>query len=399
MRNKASKHSANSVIPQLRVAGVDPSARAVMTLAAQHGNLPVVVAPSGDAEESDYAQIERGLDASISGAKSTEAPPSSGLGYAGLTPGQRHDFLLWLQSPVLPTYAAFRQLCVANLEVRLLESPEWASAARALLVTLDEAAAWEREERLSRALLLAFWLTQDGERLAAWIASGRTPVSLLGIALGCQALLGAPLRASQALIAAAAWNLSQSSAPPQVVALRLATLRESLGVEPLAYALVQMPPEARQPQLWRCAHRDLRISFPQPDVRPTLAHLLREVVQASDALPSAAQANGLAGLEEDADSLDATIIESSSWNLVLEFQESTSGFWQVALRRAQRMAGYRAIMDEHRRVLHRVRFGKEEMRSFWHLWEIVQSWTHTHVFLNGRELEKWKIYPYSQFLR
>ncbi len=370
----------------MRIVGQCPSASAVLLLAGQNGQFPAAIPAVAQVQESDYAQVDNGLTVSSTKPQHPGAP-IAGVGYAGLTPAQRHEFLLWLQTPVVPAPPAFQHLCLANLEVRLLESPEWAFAARGILLDLDKAAAWEDEERLVRALLLAFWLAQDGAPLSVWIASGRLSPGLLGIALGCQAMLGAPLSATQALTIAAAWSLPQPFAPTEVIKLRLASLHEKLGAEILAHALAQLPEEARQSRPWRCTHRDIRLAFPQPDIRPKLAPILTEIVaaEAVDVAPRAAE--GEAG--------DDALTANESWNLILEFQESTSGLAGIALRRAQRMPGYSSLLDEHRRVIHRVRFRKREMSNFWQLWEIVHSWTHTHVYLNGTELEKWRVTPYG----
>jgi hypothetical protein len=39
------------------------------------------------------------------------------------------------------------------------------------------------------------------------------------------------------------------------------------------------------------------------------------------------------------------------------------------------------------------------MRHFWQIWGYVQNWTSTHVYYEGRELDKWQVYPYSQYIR
>jgi hypothetical protein len=56
-------------------------------------------------------------------------------------------------------------------------------------------------------------------------------------------------------------------------------------------------------------------------------------------------------------------------------------------------------MDEDRRLIHRVIFRKSEMRRFWRVWDFVRSWSTCRVYINGVELEKWQIWPYSQYMR
>jgi hypothetical protein len=57
------------------------------------------------------------------------------------------------------------------------------------------------------------------------------------------------------------------------------------------------------------------------------------------------------------------------------------------------------IMDETRQIVHRISYQKRHMRQFWRLWDYVQNWSSTRVYLNGQEMEKWKVWPYSQHLR
>ena len=57
------------------------------------------------------------------------------------------------------------------------------------------------------------------------------------------------------------------------------------------------------------------------------------------------------------------------------------------------------IMDEDRRLVHCAAFRKSDMRRFWRIWDYVQNWSATRVYLNGEEIDRWKIWPYSQYLR
>ena len=92
-------------------------------------------------------------------------------------------------------------------------------------------------------------------------------------------------------------------------------------------------------------------------------------------------------------------MEELGWHLILEFGHSRSEFFEFALELAQRVESYTQIADENRKLIHRVIFKKRELRQFWRLWDYVQSWSSTQVFLNGEELQKWKIYPYSPYLK
>jgi hypothetical protein len=92
-------------------------------------------------------------------------------------------------------------------------------------------------------------------------------------------------------------------------------------------------------------------------------------------------------------------LEELGWRLILEFSSNRSEYFDYVLIQSQKLAGYSQLMDEDRRMVYRIIFRKSEMRRFWRIWDYVHGWTSTRVYLNGQELEKWKVWPYSQYLR
>jgi hypothetical protein len=90
---------------------------------------------------------------------------------------------------------------------------------------------------------------------------------------------------------------------------------------------------------------------------------------------------------------------ADGYSLVLEFGHSRSEFYEYAVETAQRARSYQAILDENRRIVHRVTFGGPRSRTFWRLWDYVGNWTTTRVYVNGVELEKWQIWPWSDYLQ
>ena len=385
----------------LRFAGRDAPALAVVSIAAERGDLPVTFRqlsdrvsaglPQGDGAQSDYAQVDQSL-LLADAPPLTELPaPPGGLGYSGLTPQQRAAFVRWAAKPIDDAPAAFQQLYVANLEIRLFEAEPLPSQTRSELLMLSKAPAWRTRHALSRAILLAFWLAQDGNNLAAWLAEGTAPVELWSVALGCQALLGAPLSSNQLPALLQAWQLPNQALPGNAYAFRLSSLATSLDQEPLAYALTRLGDAARTPQPWRCQHRDLRLSLAQPDVRPVLEPLLADMLTITgkdDATPTPT--------EPDEPGNDATLQPA---HLIVEFGHSRADGFSWALRQAQKQNGFQQLMDEDRHMIYRVPFRRSEMRRFWQLWESVQGWSTARVYRDGRELEKWQVYPYSQYLR
>lgn len=393
----------------LRVAGQDPPAAAVLHDAVARG-LPLIVQGESDPRASDdYAQV----DPALAAAAGPLPPPGSlpaGMGYAGLPPAARFAYLEWLKQertiPVQPAPPAFQHLYVANLEVRLLEGGAPAARAGAALHALLAAPAWAASDLPARALLLGAWAAQDGpavEQLIAALAPPDVPqpppaprAALVDVALGWLALWGIPLHAATATAAARAWRLPPTAVAPAAVRLRLDSLAAALGAEPLAHALAQAGEEARAPRAWRCTHRDLRLALPQPSVRPLLAPRLEELLAGTDVdAPAAAGAEAGAGAA-DAEGEDAG---RDGWSLVLEFGHSRSEYFDIVLHNAQRLPGYAALLDEHRRLVYRITFRRGEMRRFWRLWDYVQTWADTRVYVNGKELDRWKVWPYSQYLR
>lgn len=318
------------------------------------------------------------------------SPPPPGVGYAGMSPSQREHFLRWAADPTAPAAPAYQQLYVANLEPYLLESAAARATLARHLVSLSLAPAWSGNLWLTRAILLAFWLDQAGEPLANWLDQGHSAPAMLGIALGQQALLRVPMQPPTLATTLAAWQIGTDQTLPELLKLRLASLTTVLGGDPLEVALSRLDPEAAAPRPWRAANRLIRVALPQPDLRPSLEPLLRD-------LPDASGDEILIAPPDEAD--DSQPEADSSWQLILEFGHSTSDYFEMALRHAQKQPGYSQLMDENRQMVYRVAFRKRDMRRFWRLWEIVQGWATTRVYLNGDELEKWKVWPYSQYLR
>lgn len=343
--------------------------------------------------------------------------PANGLGYIGFDPEARTRFLLWLDALEHDAPPSFQTLFLAQVETALVEAAATANGAQleqaiAALRALEAWPHWQANEQRARTLLLAYLLQGDGGRLASWLGEGAPTVQVAGVALGQQARLGAALTPAEVLTLARLWHITEERLNEGVVSLRLRSLTESLGADPLAHALraaalppadlVDAPgdhaddstgdsagdsaPGARLP--WRTAHRDLRLAFAQPDLEPHLAPLFAEMLDDVPLAPKPAAAVAEAPAAGEAE----------TWTLILEFGHSRSEYFEFALKQAQRLPGYSALVDEQRHVVHRVHLKKSEMRRFWQLWEYAMNWSDTHVYVNGVELDKWKIYPYSQFL-
>jgi hypothetical protein len=321
-----------------------------------------------------------------------EDAPAPGLSYAAFTPRQRGWFLAWQQTPLTPAPRAFQQLYLANLEARLLEGSQ---TARRRLEQLLQSDAWTLNPALWRVALLAAWLAQDGPALAQWLAAYPAPVELTGLALGLQALLGAPLTAAATIQVARSWKHPAAALAEAVLTLRLQSLALALGQEPLQWSLAQLDAAACTPRPWRCQHRDLRIELPQPDVRRPLEQLLTGLAQ----VPESASPEPAGPSEAAAVELAATTDELGRAHLILEFRQSRSEYFALTLRQAQTRAGFMQLLDEDRHVIYRVAFRKNEMNAFWQMWNYVQNWTGTRVYRQGQELQKWQVYPYSQYLR
>lgn len=394
--------------PLLRIAGQSPSIADIVHQAASRG-----------IEQTQFDPVDGLADATlIDPTLHTEAgsapPPAPGVGYAGLSPRQRHQFLLWAAVDTSrPAPAAFQQLYCAHLEIGLLaeilQESTAAQPVQAELAQLVHAPGWQDSPALARVLLLACRLNPDGWALAKLLDNGLIPSAHIGIALGLAAMLGQPLSAQAIAQLRDPWNLApgQTELPtPEVLKLHLSSLETGLGAPILAHVLANLPDEQKMPKPWRANHRQLRVRFAQPDLRRPLLPLLRELYIAPTRAPRAF--NGMRGAvapqheldpESAAGPEDESRLQDKGWQLILEFGNSRSEFFDVVLRTTQKQATYAQLMDENRQLVHRVTFKRSEIRRFWRIWDYVQSWSSTRVYLNGEELEKWKIWPYSQYLQ
>lgn len=375
--------------PLVRILGQHAPAQEVLQQAAQNNTLPLVFRPGPTPPAADYTLVDPALTVMppITAATALDTMPPTNVGYAAFTPKQRYALLQWLNYPVEPAPVAFQQFYLAHLEVGLLE-PRYRPVVITEVQRLQEAAAWQQQSGLARLLLLTYWLTQDGVALSAWLGSERAAGarlgSLTGVALGLQVLLGQALQPQQLPALLQQWSLAAALPSQALLTLRLSSLAATLGQEPLSYALAELGETARQPQPWRTQHRDLRFALPQPDVRPLLEPLLRDLTAMSE--------EAVTRNDDDQDESDDANVTNSGWQLVLEFGESRSDFFTFALELAQRLPGYLALMDEDRHLIHRIHFRKGEVKHFWRLWEYVQSWSSVKVYLNGDEVSKAEIY-------
>ncbi|MEZ4737688.1 MAG: hypothetical protein R3E79_62225 [Caldilineaceae bacterium] len=388
-RNASRKHplTQNSLV---RILGHHAPAHLVLEAAAQQGTLPIAVRITPTPPVGDYALIDPAL--AVEPEPSSVAPlsalPPSGAGYAAFTPGQRHQLLQWLNQPTEAAPPAFQHFYLAQLEVGLLDV-SMAAAVMAEVQRLQQAPAWRNHLGLARLRLLAHWLAQEGSGLAAWLGEEGAPGPLLGVALGLQALLQQPLLPQQVVTLFRHWAPATALPGNALLTLRISSLATTLGREPLAYALAQLAETQIQPQPWRSQHRDLRLVLPQPDLRPPLTPLLRDLTLMDEATGDPGETTAH---DKDYDDTFEDKGAAQGWQLVLEFGESRSDFFALALTAAQKQPGYVALMDEDRHMIHRVHFRKGEVRRFWRLWEYVQSWSSTKVYLNGDEISKTDLY-------
>ena len=389
-----------------RLLGRDRPAAQVLERAVSTGTAPVSLrrhdaGTDGGSEVApdDYALIDPALAIADTVGTNDSSEVLAGTGYAGMTPQQRATYLAWLHDPSRPAPPGYQDLYLATLEVRLFEGGTIGDDAFLSLRAMQLEPAWRHSRTLERSILLGFWLRQDGPQLTKWLLGSPVAADLFATGLGLQALLGEPLTTDELAKIGELWDQPALHAPQPLLKLRLSSLAASLGTEPLIHVLGVLGETARQPRPWRCAHRDLRIALPQPALRSTLEPLLAEMASIRVAETSATIENSL-----DADVRPATIAAAAGGfteddSLILEFGQSRSEYFDFVLQLAQRQPGFTQLMDEDRRLVYRIRFHKDRLRNFWRIWEYVQKWSSTKVYVNGQEIEQWKIWPYSQYLR
>lgn len=361
------------------------------------------------AADFDYAQIDPSLKVVEPTASTPVTIPSTRVGYGGLTPQQRYRLLTWLHDPLTPAPPPIRQLYIAQLEASLFDSTSRSANALNELNRLLDNESWHQDIGVSRATLLGLWLQQDSSRLESLLCYNKIAPSMVGIAVGQLALQGTQLsfrlfRALVELWFPQEFAALKSTSFTEILDLRFASITTTTNKDPLIFAITQAGQEASRHIPWRCTHRDLRVSIPQPNIESLLKLLIQETLDGVTLYhpnqshrfsePSSVN-NNLSRNEPSAENESA----QPEWSLVLEFGHSRSEYFDFAIFRARQRPGYSQIMDEDRTLIHRVVFARAEMRHFWILWEYVQNWSSTKVYVNGEELEKWKVWPYSQFLR
>ncbi len=366
----------------MRLTGRDAPAQELLANAAGRA-LPVAWSPTVPGSPEDDTLLDPNLTRAD---EPCAEPPQVDAAYAAFSPGQRTAFWKWLAMAHTPAPTAFVNLLLAQLEIRLFELPQSAE----LVTDLDwlhENNDWSEPEALTRVLLLQQWLAQDAAAMAHWsLSTERLSADLWNMLLGWQAILGLPLQQAQMAPLARAWKLPATP--------RLPTLRALLDAEPLAHALSAAGPAAREPKPWRGIHRAVRLMIPQPSLRPLLLPLLKEQTAISVGLPHLPER-----APSDAVIASAPQIEEEGWHLILEFGQSRSDYFYAAVALAERSDTFTKLVDENRNVVYRVMYKKEKMRNFWRLWNLVESWSSTRVYVRGEELEKWKVWRYSQFLQ
>lgn len=409
--------------PHLRLMDRDTPAGAVLRAAIERGT-PLFQSDSsrlasrpgeawpGNQPDNDYTQIDPALPLDKDNAAADDPLPNTS--YAGMTPVQRRRFANWLTTPELSAPVAFRQNYLAWLETALFEEDRRA-AATAELFSLLAAGAWQADSALAQTALLAAWLAQDKNLMAWAISQNSASTSSLTAAAGWLAQLGGKLDAACGLALAQGW---QSHAPAlagfrlkndgPLLELRITSLADTLGADPLAWALAQSSasPNGETSGVWRpwrTVHRDIRLLLPQFDIRPALEPRLADLFAS---LPVAATHP-----PETAPSPDAPVDPSpeiaarpaaearSEWQLILEFGNNRSQHYDYVLHLARKQTGYQVLMDETRQLIHRIHFRKRHIRQFWRLWAYVEKWPTVRVYVNGKEIERWNVYPYSAEMR
>ncbi len=399
--------------PHLRLMDRDAPASAVLSAAVERGTTlfrsdssRLASRPVETDADGDYTQIDPTLPLDRDSAAADDPLPNTS--YAGMTPVQRRRFANWLTTPEVFAPLAFRQNYLAWLETALFEEAGRA-AATAELFSLLAAGAWQGDSALAQTALLAGWLAQEKELIAQAISQGSASTSSLAAAAGWLAQMGGKLDAACGLALAQGWQLHapvltdfhlENDGP--LLELRITSLANTLGADPLAWALAQSSPNGDSAQAWRpwrTVHRDIRLLLPQIDIRSALEPRLADLFAS---LPVAAThpTEPDQPADDSSETAESPAAEArSEWQLILEFGNNRSQHYDYVLHLARKQAGYQVLMDETRQLVHRIHFRKRHIRQFWRLWAYVEKWPTVRVYVNGKEIEKWNVYPYSAEMR
>jgi len=401
--------------PYVRLLGRDASASRALAQAAleSDGRFRLTTPADGFRDDDDYAQIDSSLPLAWDDGSVVDPLPHTS--YAGMNPVQRRRFANWLNAPEVAAPVAFRRIYLAWLEIALFEKERQAGAT-AELFSLLTAGGWREENALAQTALLAGWLAQDGGLVAQAITQGRLSPGALSVGAGWMAHLGEPLDAGCALALAQGWHLQMPASHSfdlkndgGLLQLRISSLTSNLGADPLAWALTQtgrphnstLEEKAGQNGVitgewlpWHAVHRSVRLLLPQFSLRETIEPRLVDLFAGLPVVsPSPHPEEG--GLA----SAPAAIPPTTEWHLILEFGNSRSQHYDYVVHLARKQTGYQLLMDETRQLIHRVHFRKRHIRQFWRLWAYVESWSSARVYVNGKEIQKWNVFPYSAEIR
>lgn len=363
----------------------------------------------------DYTQIDPTLPLDRDDGSAPDPLPHTS--YAGMTPVQRRRFAHWLFSPELAAPEAFRHLYLAWLELALLTEEGRAAAIETIAARLD-APAWAGHRGLAQTAMLAGWLSQDGPLVARGLAHGGLSPEQLSLGCGWLASLQHPLEPDCALSLAKGWQIFRQDQTGRatdddrgLLSLRITSLSNTLGADPLAWALEHRQQENETTndaspagdqergasdtwRLWHPVHRQIRLLVPFVDLRaglePKLLELFAGLPQAQPRGPETSTPGQSPGIAQ---------AQAGEWTLILEFGNSRSQHYDYVAHLARKQPGYQLLMDETRQLIHRIRFRKRNIRQFWRLWNYVENWSDVRVYVNGQEVQKWNVYPYSAEMR
>ncbi|MBN1887795.1 MAG: TerB N-terminal domain-containing protein [Thermoflexales bacterium] len=312
--------------------------------------------------------------------------PPRRVSFAQLDEGQRWVYLDWLTRREGLPGLGYAYLYLYGLEAGLF-GRQPAAACTEIQRVFDECQDTVFQAQAAFDVALGGWLMSNADFFAWTVSRMAWDGPYAGFLLWLQARLGLGLTPHQILSLSPACGCTPPTRPGErlgeCVQIGLSAFEENAGV-PLLQHFVQALAGQEQPLEIRLANPAARFSLPAVDL---LAHepfqqAVRDLV-------------AMAGREADASNLPAPDLaegqaapasqQGREWYAVIEFDDPPSSYLDRIVTFAQKQPGYSKLLDEKRRLVHRVIFGRAQTRSFWQLLNMVRSWKSTRVYVNGEE--------------
>jgi hypothetical protein len=322
--------------------------------------------------------------------------PGRRVSFAQLDEEQRWVYWDWLARRERMAGVGYAYLYLYGLEAGLFgRQPATARAEIRRMFSECQDAAFQAQAAFDVAL--GAWLIRDAEAFAWSIEHLAWDGPYAGVMLWLQAKLRLEIAPRQILSLSPTCGYTPHTPPgsplDECVQIGLAAFEENAGVPLLEHFALSLAGQEQALEI-RLANPAARFSLPAVDllVHEPFRQAVSRLAALADREAGAFQPSS-PGPGGDDDSAPPGR-KGREWYAAIEFGESASEQLGRVVAFAQKQAGYRKLLDEKRQLVHRVIFGRRELRQFWQLLDMVRTWKSTRVYVNGEERDPAHVWPY-----